>query len=84
MTIETEEKTVLRGSQSQRSTLMWCPICRRQVEMVTPEQAAQIAGVSARTIYRRIEAGKAHSIEDCDRSKLICLDSLEQSANSGE
>ncbi len=84
MTIETEEKTVLRGSQGRRPTLTWCPACRREVEMVTPERAAQIAGVSTPTIYRWIEARTAHFIEDCDRSTLVCLGSLEQSASSGE
>ncbi len=84
MTIETEEKTVLRGSQDRGSGLMWCPACRKEVRMVTAEEAAKIAGVSRRTIYRRIEARTTHFIEDGDSSTLICLDSLEQSANSGE
>lgn len=75
MTIETEEKTVLRGSQGQRPNLMWCPACRRQVEMVTPERAAQIAGVSPGTIYRRIEAGRVHFIEDSGHL-LICHPAL--------
>jgi excisionase family DNA binding protein len=71
VTIETEERVVLRGSPDPRSTLKWCPVCRRQVEMVTPEQAAQIAGVSTRTIYRWIEAGAVHFIEDGGRL-LVC------------
>jgi hypothetical protein len=63
VTIETEEKTTLRDSQERRSALMWCPACRRQVEMVTPEQAARIAGVNERTIYRWVESGKLHFIK---------------------
>lgn len=51
MTIETEESVVLRGVANQHATLMWCPSCRRRVEMVTPERAAQIAGVTEHTIY---------------------------------
>jgi len=76
VTVETEEETVLRGSQERRSSLTWCPACRREAEMVTPEQAVQIADVSLRTIYRWIEAGSIHFIEGRDRSTLICLDSL--------
>src|SRR6267143_734536 len=54
VTIETEEQIVLR-STGRNTTLMWCPACRRQVEMATPEEAAQIGDVSARTIYRCVE-----------------------------
>jgi excisionase family DNA binding protein len=63
VTIETQESVVLRTAKGQQTSLMWCPGCCRQVEMVTPEQAAQIAGVSTRTIYRWIESGRVHFIE---------------------
>jgi hypothetical protein len=76
VTIETEEKAVLRGGQDRHSTLMWCPACRRQVEMVTPAQGARVAGVSERTIYRWVEARKLHFDEVPDRTMFICLDSL--------
>ncbi len=75
MTIETEENIVLHTAKGRHPCLMWCPACRRQVEMVTPEQAAQIAGVSPRTIYRWIEAGTIHSVEDCGHP-LICRPAL--------
>src|SRR5579859_1604912 len=84
MTIETEENVVLRGSANQRATLMWCPSCRRKVEMVTPEQAARSAGVSTRTIYRWVEAEKLHFSEARDASLLICLDSLTGLSGTGE
>jgi hypothetical protein len=58
--IETEEKTAPGSNQDQPLDLMWCPACRCRVEMVTPEQAARMAGVSARTIHRWIEAGAVH------------------------
>lgn len=76
MTIETEESVVLRGSTDQCASLMWCPACRRHVDMVTPERAARIAGVSERTIYRWVEARKLHFAETSEGSLLICLDSL--------
>ena len=75
VTIETEESVVLRGSPGLRSTLKWCPVCARQVEMVNPEQAAQIAGVTSRTIYRWVEADRVHFTEDCGRL-LICVPAL--------
>lgn len=75
MTVETEEKTVLRGSQGQRLTLMWCPACQREVEMVTPEQAAQIARVEERAVDGWVEAGTVHFIEDFGRL-WICVSAL--------
>jgi Helix-turn-helix domain len=76
VTIETEESVVVRATKAQQTSLLWCPSCRRQVEMVTPEQAAQIAGVSSRTIYRCVEAGKFHFSQAQDASLLICRSSL--------
>jgi len=67
VTIETEENVVLRTTKGRQTSLMWCPACRRQVEMVTPEQAAEIAGVSTRTIYRWVEGGSVHFNEDNGR-----------------
>lgn len=75
VTIETEERTVLPSGRERRSTLMLCPACRRQVEMVTPEHAAWVAGVRPRTIYRWVEAGAIHFIEDRGHL-LICLPAL--------
>lgn len=76
ITIETEERIVLRGGAIQRATVMWCPACRGQVVMVTPEQAAQIASVSRHTIFRWTEAGNVHFIEECGHPLVICRDSL--------
>lgn len=85
VTIETEEKILLRSTRVaephrgafESSTLMWCPVCRRQVEMVTTEQAAEIAGVSGRTIYRWIETRGVHLLEG--RGNLwICVVALSQ------
>ena len=78
MTIETEESVVLNRSLGQHSCLIWCPACRRQVEMVTPEQAALIAGVSERTIYRWVEAGRIHVIKDSG-VLLLCLSAVRTS-----
>src|SRR5260370_8441334 len=75
VTIETEESVVLRTAKGQQTSLMWCPACCRQVEMVTPEQAAQIVGVSTRTISRWVEAENLHFNEVPNRPPLVCLNS---------
>ena|SRR5262249_36053111 len=77
--IETEEEIAL-SNQGQRSRLTWCPACRSQVEMVTPELAARMNGVSALTIYRWIEAGAVHFIEDCGYL-LICVPTIRHAAS---
>jgi len=78
--IETEEKlypAVAAQRRFQRSTLVWCPSCRRQVEMVTPERAAEIAGVSTRTIRRWCVIGKVHaSLDGQNATFLVCQSSL--------
>ena len=70
ITSETHELFIVtrRSKQSNRS---WCPACLREVEMLNPEEAAAIAQVNTRTIYRRIESGELHHIESGD-DLLVC------------
>src|SRR5215470_437743 len=75
VTIETEEMILLRGITKHRAAPMWCPGCRQHVQMVTPEHASEIAGVTPRTIYRCIEAANVHFVENGSKV-LICLPSL--------
>lgn len=74
MTVETEETIVVRAGAA--STRAACPVCRCLVPMTSPEQAARVAGVSPRTIYRWMEAGAVHFIER-DSHVQICVPSLE-------
>jgi excisionase family DNA binding protein len=74
ITVETDEIVVLKGSPT--AVRLYCPGCRREVRMISPEQAARIAGVGPRTIYAWVGAGKVHFVETGDRSLLICADSL--------
>jgi excisionase family DNA binding protein len=56
--------------------LAWCSGCGREINMITPEQAAGLRGVTPRTIYRWVEAGKLHFIEPPDGSLFVCPNSL--------
>jgi len=73
ITIETSRRLVIRrfsgGSRS------WCAECSAEVWMITPTQAAVIAEVSSRTIYRWIEEGKLHFTESLG-VLLVCDTSL--------
>lgn len=52
-----------------------CPDCLDSGRMVTPTEAAAISAQSLRTIYRWVEAGEVHFIEE-STGLLICVGSL--------
>ena len=52
-----------------------------EVQVITPDEAALIANVSSRTIYRWIEEAKIHFTEDVG-ILLICAASLPANADS--
>ena len=74
--ISIETHRVLVISRLRKSAPVWCCSCRAQVNMVMPDEAAVLAGVSSRTIYRWIEAEKLHFTETPDGLLRICLNSL--------
>ena len=66
-----------------------CPVCAdtradtgADSVMVTPEEAAAIAGVTVRTIYARVESDSVHFLETPDGLLLLCANSLGQRAGS--
>jgi len=74
ITVETHR--VLAILRRATPPLGWCDQCRREVERVTPEEAAALARVKQRSIYRRLEAGDLHFIEEGGGAVWICLHSL--------
>lgn len=54
----------------------WCATCSRYVEMLNIDEAAILAGVNSRTIFRWIESGALHSSEAREGLLLICPRSL--------
>lgn len=72
ITVENNLLVVRRSSQ----TLVWCPKCRAQIQMITPEEAAKFTGVSTRTIYRWVELEHPHFTETPEGRLLICPNSL--------
>ena len=72
VTIEVEEVIYAAGYHS-RFTRAWCVACGAEAVMVTPEQAALIAGVSLRAINRWIKAGRIHFIETRDGRLRVCV-----------
>jgi hypothetical protein len=53
-----------------------CAACGAPAVMITPEEAAALARVSTRTVYRWVEAGLVHIEESADGPLFVCLSSL--------
>lgn len=74
ITIDTHR--VLTIKRAARYRLVLCKECGGQVQVVTADEAAILAGTSSRAIYQLIEARRVHFAETADRLVLICLNSL--------
>lgn len=55
----------------------WCPDCAQQVELLSPEQFAQLLGISSGEVYRHLDTGKFHSQEAPGGRLLICVKSVQ-------
>jgi hypothetical protein len=73
-TVEAHEVWVVRGAG--RAFAERCHECAGRAVMLTPEDAATLTGITPRTLYRWVEAGRVHFREAADGSLLICLASL--------
>lgn len=74
LTIETRQVFVIRRPAASRRAA--CEACGEVVNLVTAEEAARLARVSVRAIYRWVEGGHVHFIETADEALLICVNSL--------
>ncbi len=74
VTVETHEVTVLRRHRA--PVRSWCEECRATVLMVSPDEAAGSAGVSSRTVFRWIEAGRLHFTETAKGTVMVCANSI--------
>lgn len=72
--IETHQVQVIHCRKPE--TWLWCNPCSATVRMVTAEEAAALAQVKIRTIYRWAEAGELHFTESPEGTLLICPNSL--------
>lgn len=74
ITIRSEQVFVIR--RAGRNLTAWCTECDSLVNMIGPEEAMAVSGVSSREIYRWVEAGRVHFLETPEGFLLICPDSL--------
>ena len=74
-TVEIHEFYIVRSASGSLPAL--CGACSTgDAIMVAPEQAAAVAQVPPRMIYRWVEAGMVHYQEQSDGSLSVCLRSL--------
>lgn len=72
----TVETSLLVFRRSTNHAAVWCIECSSPVQLVTPEEAAVLASVTTRTVYRRVERGQLHFVETEAGTLLICPNSL--------
>ncbi len=77
ITSATSEIFILQHGR-QKAIRGFCPICEREVEMLTLDEAVHEGGQSARAIVRRVEQGNLHFAETDNGHLLICAASLEK------
>lgn len=51
---------------------IWCPVCRRYVQLLKVPDAAKLIGVHRRTIYRYIEQGLVYTVKTAGNRYRIC------------
>ena len=68
------EVVVIRGSRKRQRVL--CADCSEAAVLVSIDEAVKLAGISARAIYRLLEAGEVHFAETADGLTLICAATL--------
>jgi excisionase family DNA binding protein len=53
-----------------------CPVCKREVEVLTAAQAAQFLEVGDSTVQALVSAGEIHAVEAVGGMILLCKESL--------
>ena len=84
------KKTVITIQTWQRTTIQkrtgrifaWCERCLAATKKYTPDEAAEIVGTNAPTVYRLIEDGVFHSTETDAGATLVCGDSIQRCLES--
>ena len=60
----------------QKSATMHCSVCRLDSEMLTPEQAGDLAQVQVESIHEWLVQGKAHGMKMPGGQDRVCRNSL--------
>ena len=74
VTFESRERLTIRRAESQ--FVAWCEQCCADVLMITPNEAAARSQTDARSIFRGIETGRLHFIENEAGAVMVCSKSI--------
>jgi hypothetical protein len=66
-----EQERVVR-----RSITAHCSVCRMSSEILTPQEAGQLARVDLQRIYQWLEQGRAHVVRTSNGDERVCRNSL--------
>lgn len=72
--LEIEEAVAIR---TRTVLIAYCRWCGKQARMVAANEAAMITRLSAREVYRFVETGRLHFIEDQGGLLYVCSGSLQ-------
>lgn len=73
--IETHERIVVRHAS--RFPAAWCATCDAEVRRLSPEQAAQITGMTLQQVHQKIGDNSIHTAESGNADLNVCSRSLE-------
>ena len=84
ITTESHEVFILRTDRRDHAYGL-CPVCGREVEILTLDQAVSLSGIRTGALVRLTEANSVHSIETSMGHLLVCKNSLDEiRANQSE
>ena len=81
ISLEIDEAIAIR---TDRVAIAHCSGCRTQMRMIAANDAALLAKLRARDLYRLVEAGRLHFTEDTNGLLFICYESLRQLARESD
>lgn len=81
VSLEIQEEVAVKAH---RISIAECRDCGVEVQMIPANQAAMIAKVTVREIYRRVSAEELHFTEDRLGLLYICSRSLQKMAPGGD
>jgi hypothetical protein len=82
--ITVEREFVSVHSETAPAFAALCEVCAHEVTMLAPEEAAEVAGVTVRAVYRWVEEKRVHFIEPDSGRVFVCAESLQALLRSNQ
>lgn len=61
---------------------VWCPLCKKYIQLLRVTHAAKMVDVHSRTIYRYIDEGLVYAVKVAGKTYRVCGDCLTRDHNS--